>query len=1002
MATTSDAAAASIVIDLLDAARKLLREFVDIQRATLANANLSASAVIEATALLEGVVARQEEIACIIAANIPGHQWDGFMLRLMNPDGSWGNYTDLRGASGEQGIQGDRGLQGLRGIQGDKGERGEQGIQGERGVRGESFTVNAQGTLAERSGYDGEDEGFSFLDTGAGDIYFHGVAIGEWSAGIPFGKGDTGEGGLSAYEIAVANGFTGSQSEWLVSLTGPVGPIPTSAESLEDGATKKLMTSTERTKLGALPDNASLQTTLGGKIAVTEKGAVNGVAPLDATGKVAAVFLPSFVDDVLEFANSAAFPVTGESGKIYVAVNGAIPANPSKQFRWSGSAYTEISPSPGSTDAVPEGSGNLYFTETRVQDVLVDAIGSEVQAYSVNLDTLAGVTPLSAGTSMLAMALVSDVRNFLDTAAYVATRTAAKAIDTTKETTLILTEAGREGIWNLLLGNFSAQIAADPLEGMYFKANDRATTAAAWVRFTDGAWDIRWFGAKSGDAVDDTTAVQAAIDALPTTGGTISVPGGDFYVTKITLQGTAGTKTGVTLMGLGPSSRIIQVAGAGASGNVIDIKAGHSHRVNGLTIIGDAGRGTSPVRGCGNWQLSSPYVIGDYVQTKADGSRPDLPDANTSPWLPTNKVWRCTVAHTSAASGNIDITKFVEVTDGSIQNIYYTDASYNTRHCIHIDTCYDVQVTNCILESAVYTACNIGPGALGPGFMTAGASRIVFANNIVRNCENGISGGKQSAVTISGNVFVGIGKLGIYVDLGAFDCAIVGNFVGGLAGAEKGIWAYSAFNISITGNTIVGFFQLGISVSNSSYNCSVTGNTLRGVDKGIYVGEAALDIVVAANAIYFCNFYGIWVRSNCQRISVADNAIRSAAAGGILVESCFFIEFSGGSIVSCGGFGGIYATASNYVNVNGGNILDNGAMGDADAAGVRFNNCINWRVGGVTALDTRAVGSKTQKYGVRSTGTSNGGQLGVNLISGNATADYLLAGSNIRVSTVAA
>ncbi len=56
-------------------------------------------------------------------------------------------------------------------------------------------------------------------------------------------------------------------------------------------------------------------------------------------GKVPASQLPSYVDDVLEYANLAAFPGTGETGKIYVALD------TNKTYRWSGSAYVEISAS---------------------------------------------------------------------------------------------------------------------------------------------------------------------------------------------------------------------------------------------------------------------------------------------------------------------------------------------------------------------------------------------------------------------------------------------------------------------------------------------------------------------------------------------------------------------------------------------------------------------------------------------------------------------------------
>jgi hypothetical protein len=90
------------------------------------------------------------------------------------------------------------------------------------------------------------------------------------------------------------------------------------------------------------------------------KGVANGYASLDATTKVPAAQLPSYVDDVVEYANAASFPATGAAGIIYVALD------TNKIYRWSGSVYVEISPSPGSTDAVPEGSVNLYYTEARV------------------------------------------------------------------------------------------------------------------------------------------------------------------------------------------------------------------------------------------------------------------------------------------------------------------------------------------------------------------------------------------------------------------------------------------------------------------------------------------------------------------------------------------------------------------------------------------------------------------------------------------------------------
>ena len=83
------------------------------------------------------------------------------------------------------------------------------------------------------------------------------------------------------------------------------------------------------------------------------------VATLDGSGKVPSSQLPGFVDDVLEYADFASFPATGETGKLYVTID------TNKVYRWTGSVYVEITGSPGSTDAIPEGTVNLYYTDER-------------------------------------------------------------------------------------------------------------------------------------------------------------------------------------------------------------------------------------------------------------------------------------------------------------------------------------------------------------------------------------------------------------------------------------------------------------------------------------------------------------------------------------------------------------------------------------------------------------------------------------------------------------
>ena len=70
-----------------------------------------------------------------------------------------------------------------------------------------------------------------------------------------------------------------------------------------------------------------------------QKGANSGLATLDTGGKVPSSQLPAYVDDVLEYANLAAFPGSGSTGLIYIAID------TNKTYRWSGSVYVEISAS---------------------------------------------------------------------------------------------------------------------------------------------------------------------------------------------------------------------------------------------------------------------------------------------------------------------------------------------------------------------------------------------------------------------------------------------------------------------------------------------------------------------------------------------------------------------------------------------------------------------------------------------------------------------------------
>ncbi|MFQ6183661.1 glycosyl hydrolase family 28-related protein [Sinorhizobium meliloti] len=196
-------------------------------------------------------------------------------------------------------------------------------------------------------------------------------------------------------------------------------------------------------------------------------------------------------------------------------------------------AYADLSGKPTLGTAA---AANTTDFATAAQGATADtalqpaAIGASVQAHSANLDTLAGVIPGPAGTSILALSLAADVRNFLDTAPYAATRAALKALDTGKDTTAILTEAGREGIFNWKSGDYSTQIATDTREGVYVKADDIAATAGAWVRVHDGKISPKWFGAAGDGVTDDYPAIQAMFDLASAVTVNVHISTGTYYL----------------------------------------------------------------------------------------------------------------------------------------------------------------------------------------------------------------------------------------------------------------------------------------------------------------------------------------------------------------------------------------------------------------------------------------------------------------------------------------
>lgn len=167
-----------------------------------------------------------------------GNWWIGDTDTLKPARGEQGlqGVRGERGLQGERGAQGERGIQGLQGVQGlqglpgvkgdagakgEQGERGLQGLQGARGLQGERGLPGADGAKGDKG-----EQGERGLTGAKGDKGSDGL---DGKDGLPGAKGadglpgKDGADGKSAYQVAVANGFSGDEAAWLLSLKGEKG-----------------------------------------------------------------------------------------------------------------------------------------------------------------------------------------------------------------------------------------------------------------------------------------------------------------------------------------------------------------------------------------------------------------------------------------------------------------------------------------------------------------------------------------------------------------------------------------------------------------------------------------------------------------------------------------------------------------------------------------------------------------------------------------------------------
>lgn len=135
------------------------------------------------------------------------------------------------------------------------------------------------------------------------------------------------------------------------------------------------------------------------------------LVPLDffSGGLISSDYLPSYVDDVLEVANYATLPTTGETGKIYVTLND------NKQYRWSGSTYIPITNGNYDYEALDFVAPLTSYEFKPDVDIKIDSVtnitGSPTTTITVNAAPYVLGNTITAGDTInVSVSIVSFIR----------------------------------------------------------------------------------------------------------------------------------------------------------------------------------------------------------------------------------------------------------------------------------------------------------------------------------------------------------------------------------------------------------------------------------------------------------------------------------------------------------------------------------------------------------------------------------------------------------------
>ena len=391
-------------------------------------------------------------------------------------------------------------------------------------------------------------------------------------------------------------------------------------------------------------------------------------------GTVPSSMLPGFVDDIIEYGSLSAFPATNDVGKIFTAIDTR------KIYRWSGTGYVEISPSPGTTTDVPEGT-NLYYTNTRA------AAAAPVQSVAGRTGAIA-LTSSDVG--------LGNVPNTDATAR--ANHTGTQAASTISD---FATEAAKYGPVTSVAGRTGAISLTSSDVGLGNVPNTNATARANHT------------GTQLSSTISDFATEAAKY------GPVTSVSGRTGTVTVAQL-GTSGTASSTTfLRGDGAWSEVAGGSGGG-SANIVEAETSASFPASGSQ--GTLYIATSVSR-VFRWDVS-----GVYVELGTSGGGGGASVAGTPPGAPTGLTATAGNAQISLAWTAPSSVGSSAITGYSVE---YTPSGGSPTTVSTGSTATSYTITT-LTNGTAYTARVAAVNSAGTGSYTAASSSVTPTGQVFR------------------------------------------------------------------------------------------------------------------------------------------------------------------------------------------------------------------------------------------------------------------------------